>query len=34
MTLSGELDDVFEKNGVAYNKEAAEAIRAQSRQQA
>ena len=34
MTLSGELDGVLEKNGIAYNKDAAEAIRAQSRQQA
>ena len=30
MTMSGELDDVFESNGVAYNKEAAEAIRKQN----
>ena len=34
MTLSGELDQVLEKNGIAFNKEAAEAIRTQSRQQA
>ncbi|MDH3665471.1 MAG: Grx4 family monothiol glutaredoxin [Paracoccaceae bacterium] len=34
MTLSGELDGVLENNGIAYNKDAAEAIRAQSRQQA
>ena len=34
MTLSGELDQVLEKNGVTFSKEAAEAIRAQSRQQA
>ena len=30
MTMSGELDQVFETNGVAYNKEAAEAIRKQN----
>jgi len=30
MTLSGELDKVFGDSGVAYNKEAAEAIRAQN----
>jgi monothiol glutaredoxin len=30
MTLSGELDQVFETNGVAYNKDAAEAIRKQN----
>ncbi len=28
MTLSGELDALFETNGVAFNKEAAEQIRA------
>ncbi|MEL6219196.1 MAG: Grx4 family monothiol glutaredoxin [Pseudomonadota bacterium] len=28
MTLSGELDQVFETNGVAFNKDAAEQIRA------
>ncbi|MDF2143155.1 Grx4 family monothiol glutaredoxin [Paenirhodobacter sp. CAU 1674] len=28
MTLSGELDQLFEDKGVAYNKEAAEQIRA------
>ena len=27
MTLSGELDQLFEQNGVAYNKDAAEKIR-------
>lgn len=27
MTLSGELDTLFDKNGVAYNKEAADKIR-------
>lgn len=27
MTLSGELDQMFEKEGVAYNKEAADKIR-------
>ncbi|MFD0978692.1 Grx4 family monothiol glutaredoxin [Tropicimonas aquimaris] len=27
MTLSGELDQLFEKNGVAYNKDAADKIR-------
>jgi monothiol glutaredoxin len=27
MTLSGELDTLFEENGVAYNKEAADKIR-------
>ncbi|MEC9432743.1 MAG: Grx4 family monothiol glutaredoxin [Pseudomonadota bacterium] len=27
MTLSGELDQLFEANGVAYNKEAADKIR-------
>ncbi|MBY6047093.1 Grx4 family monothiol glutaredoxin [Vannielia litorea] len=27
MTLSGELDTLFEQNGVAYNKEAADKIR-------
>ena len=27
MTLSGELDDLFEKNGVAFDKAAADAIR-------
>ena len=30
MTLSGELDQVFDTNGIAYNKEAAEAIRKQN----
>jgi monothiol glutaredoxin len=30
MTLSGELDRIFETNGVAYSKEAAEAIRKQN----
>ena len=30
MTLSGELDQVFDAHGVAYNKEAAEAIRKQN----
>jgi len=30
MTMSGELDKVFETSGVAYNKEAAEAIRKQN----
>ncbi len=30
MTMSGELDQVFESNGVAYNKDAAEAIRKQN----
>jgi monothiol glutaredoxin len=30
MTLSGELDQVFENNGIAYNKDAAEAIRKQN----
>jgi len=30
MTLSGELDEVFDANGVAYSKEAAEAIRKQN----
>ena len=28
MTLSGELDQLFEQNGVTYNKDAAEQIRA------
>ncbi|WP_375691255.1 Grx4 family monothiol glutaredoxin [Pseudooceanicola sp. LIPI14-2-Ac024] len=28
MTLSGELDQLFDANGVAYNKDAAEKIRA------
>jgi monothiol glutaredoxin len=28
MTLSGELDTLFEANGVAYDKDAAEKIRA------
>jgi monothiol glutaredoxin len=28
MTISGELDTVFETNGIAFNKEAAEQIRA------
>ena len=27
MTLSGELDTLFDENGVAYNKEAADKIR-------
>ena len=27
MTLSGELDQLFEQNGVAYDKDAAEKIR-------
>jgi monothiol glutaredoxin len=27
MTLSGELDTMFEENGVAFNKEAADKIR-------
>ena len=27
MTLSGELDDLFEKNGIAFDKDAADAIR-------
>jgi monothiol glutaredoxin len=27
MTLSGELDTLFEENGVAYSKEAADKIR-------
>jgi monothiol glutaredoxin len=30
MTLSGELDQVFETNDVAFNKDAAEAIRKQN----
>jgi len=30
MTMSGELDQVFETNGIAYNKDAAEAIRKQN----
>ena len=30
MTLSGELDQVFDNNGVAYSKDAAEAIRKQN----
>ena len=30
MTLSGELDQVFDSNGIAYSKEAAEAIRKQN----
>jgi monothiol glutaredoxin len=30
MTLSGELDQVFDAKGVAYNKDAAEAIRKQN----
>jgi monothiol glutaredoxin len=30
MTMSGELDQVFDANDVAYNKEAAEAIRKQN----
>jgi len=30
MTLSGELDQVFDANGIAYSKEAAEAIRKQN----
>jgi len=30
MTLSGELDQVFDSKGVAYNKDAAEAIRKQN----
>jgi monothiol glutaredoxin len=30
MTLSGELDEVFDTKGVAYSKEAAEAIRKQN----
>ena len=30
MTMSGELDQVFESKGVAYNKDAAEAIRKQN----
>jgi len=30
MTMSGELDKVFEDKGVAYNKDAAEAIRKQN----
>ncbi len=30
MTMSGELDQVFDDNGVAYDKDAAEAIRKQN----
>jgi len=30
MTMSGELDQVFETSGVTYNKDAAEAIRKQN----
>jgi monothiol glutaredoxin len=30
MTMSGELDKMFETSGVAYNKDAAEAIRKQN----
>jgi len=30
MTLSGELDEMFDKSGVAYNKDAAEEIRQQN----
>ncbi len=30
MTMSGELDQVFDTNGIAYNKDAAEAIRKQN----
>lgn len=30
MTLSGELDQLFDKSGVAYSKEAADKIRAQN----
>ncbi len=30
MTMSGELDQVFDKGGIAYNKDAAEAIRKQN----
>jgi monothiol glutaredoxin len=30
MTLSGEMDKLFDTHGVAYNKEAAEAIRKQN----
>ena len=30
MTLSGELDKVFEDNGIAFSKDAAEAIRKQN----
>ena len=30
MTMSGEMDKLFETNGVAYNKDAAEAIRKQN----
>jgi hypothetical protein len=28
--MSGELDQVFDKGGIAYNKDAAEAIRKQN----
>jgi monothiol glutaredoxin len=34
MTLSGELDETFEKAGVGFNKEAAETIRQHNQQQA
>ncbi|MEM6489574.1 MAG: Grx4 family monothiol glutaredoxin [Pseudomonadota bacterium] len=34
MVLSGELDTAFEEAGIAFNKEAAEAIRAHNSQQA
>ncbi len=30
MTMSGELDQVFDSGGIAYNKDAAEAIRKQN----
>jgi monothiol glutaredoxin len=30
MTLSGEIDEVFDKSGVVYNKDAANAIREQN----
>ena len=30
MTMSGELDQVFDQGGIAYNKDAAEAIRKQN----